>query len=397
VGRLLVLVALCACGRLGFDSGTNRDGGTGDADIDAFELIREDGGVDKVCASPLAPDAFSVGRHHACAHNGMALYCWGGNESGQLGLGDTASRTTPIKIVGAFTGVGSVRGDHVCALETNTLYCWGANGEGQLGLGDTMPRTSPTQIGTGYSGVASGNAHTCALSAGELYCWGRNDHGQLGLGDMTPRSSPTMVATDMWVGITLGTDTTCAPVRVGVPIGLSCWGRNDRGQLGLADTADRSTPTGHGCCDIFPRFGGAHTVASRAAGVLVVWGANESGQLGLGDTADRTTETQVNGAWGSPSAGDAHSCVIQGMTRELYCWGANDRGQLGLGMAGPPVLMPTKVGTDADWANVVAGGRSTCASKMDGRIFCWGANDVGQLGIGHTVQRSRPVQVCLGE
>jgi hypothetical protein len=394
VARLLLLVALCGCGRLGFG---DRDSGavTGDAEVDAFELLREDGGVDKLCSAPLAVQGFVVARAHACAGNGGAMYCWGANASGQLGVGDTSPRTTPALVAGTFNQLWTMRGDHTCAMNNGELYCWGANGDGQLGLGDTTPRSAPTLVGSSWSAVAAGSSHTCGIQANEMYCWGRNDHGQLGLGDTSPRTSPSMLATLGWRGVNAGTDTTCAPVQGGIPIALSCWGRNDRGQLG-SPIGDRHTPQSSGCCDYSPSLGGLHTAADHAAATLFVWGANDSGQLGLGDTMDHVA-TQVPGAWGSAAAGDAHSCAIDATTRALYCWGANDRGQLGIGGAGEPQLTPTRVGTDSDWSTVRAGGRFTCATKQDQRLFCWGANDAGQLGIGHSVQRSHPVQVCLGE
>ena len=102
-----LLVAVAACGRLGFDRGELDAVSSGDdADIDAFELLREDGGIDLPCTAPLAPDAISVGRHHVCAHNGTGIYCWGGNESGQLGLGDTTGRMTPTLLAGCRADVG---------------------------------------------------------------------------------------------------------------------------------------------------------------------------------------------------------------------------------------------------------------------------------------------------
>ena len=63
------------------------------------------------------------------------------------------------------------------------------------------------------------------------------------------------------------------------------------------------------------------------------WGCNSSGQLGLGDFADRRAPAHIEGLWALPvaslAAGDSHSSALT-MNGFLFCWGANDKGQLGL-------------------------------------------------------------------
>ena len=76
------------------------------------------------------------------------------------------------------------------------MYAWGYNGDGQLGLGDTTNRSSPVQVGalTTWSQVAGGLTHTLATTTGgALYAWGNNNEGRLGLGNTTYYSSPVQV------------------------------------------------------------------------------------------------------------------------------------------------------------------------------------------------------------
>ena len=79
----------------------------------------------------------------------------------------------------------------------HTLWCWGLNNAGQVGVGDTTDRTVPTQVGTGADWAAisaGGSLHTCALRSDHtLWCWGYNANGQLGLGDLTDRLVPAQV------------------------------------------------------------------------------------------------------------------------------------------------------------------------------------------------------------
>lgn len=100
-------------------------------------------------------------------------------------------------------------------------------------------------------------------------------------------------------------------------------------------------------------------------------------------------------AWASVSAGAHHSCGLTS-SGAAYCWGANAFGQLGDGSAGADedADVPVAVATDLRFAQIDAGGRSTCGLALDGSVYCWGANEQGQLGDGNAGTNSntpRPV------
>jgi alpha-tubulin suppressor-like RCC1 family protein len=130
------------------------------------------------------------------------LWAWGSNDFGQLGLGNTTNISSPVQI-GSDTNwskicdMGSFSYQNTLAIKTTgTLWAWGNNQFGQLGLGDTTNRSSPVQIGsdTNWSDGAMSDAHAIAVkSTGTLWSWGLNDAGQLGLGDTTNRSSPVQI------------------------------------------------------------------------------------------------------------------------------------------------------------------------------------------------------------
>jgi alpha-tubulin suppressor-like RCC1 family protein len=94
---------------------------------------------------------------------------------------------TPVQVptIANATSV-SVGCDHACALEKDgSVWCWGGNESGQLGRGNTSITPSPAQVPgiTGAAGVAVGCGHTCAWTTdGKASCWGKNDHGQIGNG-----------------------------------------------------------------------------------------------------------------------------------------------------------------------------------------------------------------------
>lgn len=131
------------------------------------------------------------------------LWAWGYNDYGQLGLGDVSPRSSPTQ-VGTQTNWSSINVSvwsssdaTVAAVKTDgTLWMWGANSAGQLGLGNTVARSSPVQVGslTNWAAVATGLQSTIAVKTdGTLWVWGQNGSGYLGLGDTISRSSPTQV------------------------------------------------------------------------------------------------------------------------------------------------------------------------------------------------------------
>jgi len=135
---------------------------------------------------------------HTCAVKvDGSLWCWGDNDAGQLGLGDTSRRNTPQMVAG-ITDVVSVSsgGAHTCAIKVDgSLWCWGNNEYGQLGLGYSGGSTNtPHFVTSGVSSVSLGYEHTCAVKTdGSLWCWGHNGYGQLGLGDNAWRNTPRIV------------------------------------------------------------------------------------------------------------------------------------------------------------------------------------------------------------
>jgi len=137
------------------------------------------------------------------------------------------------------------------------------------------------------------------------------------------------------------------------------------------------------------------------------WGRNGSGQLGLGDTNDRGVGASEMGAnlpsvdlgsgWTAVevAAGSSHTCVRlqNGAEQALKCWGANWLGQLGLGdttdrggMGGQmgDSLPAVQLGTGRSAVALALGDYHSCALLDDASVKCWGANRYGQLGMGDT-------------
>jgi hypothetical protein len=99
-------------------------------------------------------------------------------------------------------------------------------------------------ISINITGITTGDKHSCALlENGTIMCWGDNNFGQLGINSTTSSPNPELSninPTENIVGITSGSDHTCAAINDGT---LYCWGDNSDGQIGDGTTTTRLTPT----------------------------------------------------------------------------------------------------------------------------------------------------------
>ena len=140
----------------------------------------------------------------AVTANGEVL-SWGLGGSGQLGHGDYSSTPNPRRIMAlsseAVLGVASGFGHSIALSRSGALYSWGWNRDGQLGVGDLDNRTSPQRLALGETPmqhVACGGGHSAVVStSGELFCFGSGSCGQLGLGEGEQENAlqPTLVST----------------------------------------------------------------------------------------------------------------------------------------------------------------------------------------------------------
>lgn len=357
------------------------------------------------------------GYEHTCAHlltaDGKAkVKCWGNNDFGQLGDGTRQRSSAPVDVRGlsaaqmaAIAGFSS-GGYHTCLIVSpGMIYCWGRNDSGQLGDGSTADSSLPVQVQgiTSAVVVAAGMQHTCAMMIdGGVACWGSNEKGQLGNGTTTMSPVPVEVAgagapagvTYSYVTVMAGGFHSCAISDVTMAAGgVSCWGFNAQGQLGNGTSVDSLVPvnadvqgSGEPSPVMFLSGGVSFSCALLEIGTVMCWGLNDLGQLGNG-TAQNSSSPVAASVESSIdlSSGASHTCAYGNDTGRYYCWGGNEYGQLGRDITGFTAT-PVPVMSMVPYYFAVAGGYITCGfydtTDLYSGLRCWGRNDEGELGNG---------------
>ena len=385
------------------------------------------------------PSAKASDSMHSCVVlNGGGTFCWGSNSFGQAGQSMTSSpfcsvtnengqvtSSSCVLHAAPVVGVPSTSvvknfvmgyGHTCCIADVGVLRCWGRNAEGQVGNGGASSSCAvgsstvacvpaPTVISMDpVTRLSAGGWHTCASTEGKVLCWGWNTHGQVGDGTVggnkpIPSAILGAAASDFFsISLSCGGMHSCVVASTG---NLFCWGDNENGQIGDGTVITKTAPvliaslimsavsagTGHTCA--------ITNSLSTKEGLLKCWGQNNYGQLGQGSTSSYSlTPTDVPGISSvvALSLGGWHTCAVN-MDGRLYCWGLNDFGQLGLppssnaacGTAGsslPCVMSPTQVAVGV--SGVATGLYHTCAIVFGGTVSCWGLNVNGQLGVADT-------------
>lgn len=402
-------------------------------------------------------DSMSIGYSHSCVILfGGYVKCWGSNSHGKLGIGDQVNRgVSPgqmgfdLPVVNLGTGRTAVQisaaYQHTCALlDDGTVKCWGKNDRGQLGQGDTRYRglypydmgdnLTRVDLGVGLKAakIATGMDATCViLTTGQVKCWGFNQQAELGLGDRLTRGDGPNEMGDNLPFVLLGTGRTAKAITMGFwhtcvildNDSMKCWGDNHYGQLGLGMSqysyGDNVTHMGDNLPIVrlgsgrFPKSvvaGSSITCALMDDNTIKCWGFSY-GALGLGgpqwigDNANDMGDSLATISLGSgltasqvATFGD-HVCAIIQETQVLKCWGNNDEGQLGLGDVQTrgdnpgemgDALPYVNIGTNGTVKAVFTGDSHTCAIVTLGdtsKVKCWGRNVEGQLGLGDQINR----------
>ena len=334
--------------------------------------------------------AVSAGILHTCALlDNASVKCFGEGDNGRLGYGATTDigRTTAsmgdgLPAVDLGTGrtakLLATGAAHTCVvLDNDAVKCWGLNDDGQLGLGDTDARGDgagemgdalpAVSLGLGAGvrvvAIAAGDAHSCVLlSSGAVQCWGAGGNGRLGSGNENSRGDEAGEMGASLPNVDLGAGRTAKAISVGAAHtcvirdlnDVVCWGVGATGRLGtgveddIGDGAGEmgagltAVPLGAGRTAVALSAGATHTCAVLNNNTVKCWGGGANGRLGTGNQNDRGDQPDELGdnlpaiTLGASRtaravvAGVAHTCVVLD-TWALKCFGLGSSGRLGSG------------------------------------------------------------------
>jgi alpha-tubulin suppressor-like RCC1 family protein len=194
----------------------------------------------------------AVGKQHVCALKNGYLFCWGLNSRGQIGSGKSKSGSLPGDSKKYYTQNAphlvfnepnvtdvAVGLEHTCALRAGKLFCWGSNEFGQVGKGNShsfFPVPEALVPNETFVQIASRGLFSCAVSVGgKLFCWGaRPVHKGAKLEPKVIATTPLALNTGgaSIQRISMSEYHSCFLTTHG---SLSCWGLNGSGEIGNGD------------------------------------------------------------------------------------------------------------------------------------------------------------------
>ncbi len=343
------------------------------------------------------------------------LFCWGRNDSGQLGIGTITDAGSPVPVASELAdwtlvalGGGQSFGQHACAVSASAgLMCWGSNTF--LQLADAVAPSSDVPLPVALPDVtalALAAYSTCAISSGDVYCWGYDSAGSLGDPAVVPAGNP--IATPTLATALRGGWTELGAGEIGV-CGLHgdqvfCWGisRNGNGAAGgawLPGQAGFTQTVAEGAEHVAVGFNESIDLAGGTifdlengcylgGGAIRCWGDNRFGQLAQGATAETPTPLEIVGGrtWTQLATGVRHTCGIDG-DGKAACWGSTLGAAVDGTLAGTVELPcdqfacdPSTPQTIGDADAIAIGTDHTCA-LAGATISCWGDNSFDQHGV----------------
>ncbi len=344
--------------------------------------------------------------------NDGTVFAFGENSYGQLGLGDTYNRTSPVRVpISNVKDIVTVTYDNNTApypaftyflLNDGTVKACGYNGYGQLGIGNTTNQSSLVTVPvSNVKQIVAGGHHVFfLLNDGTVKACGRNDYGQLGIENTTNQTSIVDVPIFDVKQIACGAHHTVFLLNDGT---VKACGYNGYGQLGIGNTTNQTSPVTVPVSNVRQVVCGAYnTFFLLNDGTIMACGRTNAGQIGIGLTGNQLYPVFVNvfnvkevvpEYWrGDAGVNKANSCTFFLLNDgTVKACGYNGYGQLGIGNTTnqtSPVTVPV-----SNVRQIVNGDFNVFFMLNDGTVKACGYNGYGQLGIGNTTNQTSPVTV----
>ena len=266
---------------------------------------------------------------------------------------------------------------------------------------------------------SSSHSSSALTQSGRVFMWGLNDYGQLGDGSTENKVFPNEITSqfvlsngDKIISVNLGAAHSSALTSTGR---VFMWGRNSSGRLGDGTTSDISVPfeitsqfeLSNGDKIISVNLGAAHSSALTSTGRVFMWGRNSSGQLGDGTILDKSVPFEITSQFAlsngdkiiSVTLGESHSSALTS-TGRVFMWGTNSSGELGLDHSINLIKVPNEI--SSGYFSLTEGEtiislflkhHRSSALTSNGRVFMWGSNVYGELGDASNINKNRPTEI----
>jgi len=260
--------------------------------------------------------------------------------------------------------------------------------------------------------ISVGSQNGCALRAnGTLVCWGHGAFGSLGNGALPAvELRPVRVQGGPWQSVSVGGHGACGTIG-----GRTfCWGTDVGGGLGqgfVSTGCGGTSDWNAGCSPVPVEVIGGHRFVTISAGGNIersfgppfvrftcgltesgqafCWGSDTDGELGDGAQYPNDNPYPIavatDARFTSIAAGIDHACAID-LDGRAWCWGGDEWGDLGRNAFNFVGATPQPVQGDLRFRQLDANRNHTCGVTVDGDVYCWGYNGFGQLGTASEVR-----------
>lgn len=404
--------------------------------------------------APLRFGSLTLGDSHTCGITiDHVAYCWGANDHGQLGIGNTKRQTLPVAVAGGHKFVELVTAGDERWRETGIftcgrtvagrVLCWGNNHFGQLGDGSRESRSVPTPVDAPFKfrALHANLFEVCGLSdVNELVCWGLIGQEVAADGPHQLAERPGTLpipAAELKATRFVPMSRPMGTCVMGAQEQLFCW-RLSAGKF----RASAVTPKGMGmravslgrgladpcgidlrgrlvCWGVFwTELGMMQSVPKEIASPQVfrdlaaqpgaLWALGEDGRLYAaplrdggfyGSTLDgvlTAVRDEPHFAQLAVSASSTIRCALS-VAGEAWCEGSNQEGQTGTGSDAKVVRELTRVAGDQRFKWLGTRYAGACGITTEGRAYCWGRNGSGQVGDDSRKDRRVPTPVAAPE
>ena len=263
----------------------------------------------------------------------------------------------------------------MCLLaENKSLWCVGENEFGQLGDGSGEAQKTPKKIIENVENVVVSSANVCASTEDKkFYCWGYGLYGAVGSGAFEHQKIPYQINIPTVLDFSTDGQNTCA---ISSDKNLYCWGQNNFNELQTNDQKPSAVPikidTQKNQDKIFV---GYSRICIKSNADFYCWGNNAWGEFSndFPYTDTKIHKIGSNELIQSISLGSDFFCYLLN-DGKVYCSGKNQYGQLGKNDTSPqknlitPVTIPPAIQIDST-------NHHTCALTEDSELYCWGINE----------------------